>query len=214
MSRTGNNTLFRLHKSCSWNRLPLVRLESMTRRLHSNCSHRLITTMRHFWDTGYSGIDILFAAVNTRNTNHAVAVIFYCWRTDLKTIESLWKIAHGLLARGQSCFNHCCICMLYFAHFRAVFHSGRITILQISINGNPWRCDKSLSWIRAGQEQGILFRNECVMFIVVTRVVCAKPPEMRGMSLDHLGKCTFHKTRFWYYRLRTVVKLRIRSHQY
>ena len=87
----------------------------------------------------------------------------------------------------------------HFNGFRAVFHKNRTHELQISLNGNPWCCDKSLSWIRAGQEPGKLFRNEYVVFLAVTRVVCANPPKLKGVNLEQLGKCRFDKkiTRFW-----------------
>ena len=45
--------------------------------------------------------------------------------------------------------------MYYFNDFRAVFHENHITVLQIPLNGHPWCCDKSLSWIRTGQDHGL-----------------------------------------------------------
>ena len=88
--------------------------------------------------------------------------------------------------------------MYYFNDFRAVFHENHITVLQIPLNGHPWCCDKSLSWIRTGQDRGKLFRNEYIVFLALTRVVCANPPKLKGVNLDQLGKGRFDKniTRF------------------
>ena len=69
-----------------------------------------------------------------------------------------------------------------------------INLFQISVHENPWRCEKSLSWIRVGQEQGSLFHGEYIVFLSSTIAVCTNPPALRGMYLQRMGKCTRGKT--------------------
>ena len=71
-------------------------------------------------------------------------------------------------------------------------------LLQISITGNPWVCDESLSWMRVGQEPGKLFSNEYISVVTLsTPAMCALPLELKGQNLAYLGNALLLNSTGW-----------------
>ena len=59
--------------------------------------------------------------------------------------------------------------------------------LQISLGGNPFYCNKSLLWVRAGFTNGSIFWNEYIELSKGVPMTCGSPSDLAGRNVAYLS---------------------------
>ena len=66
----------------------------------------------------------------------------------------------------------------------------------LNLVGNPWKCDRNLSWVVSASQKVIQYRNSVdrywnqspVLVINAEDMICYMPPSIRGKQAIHVGR--------------------------